>query len=82
MTQFQFKQNFGKQCYGFIYFYMHEKSTDLEIQLKAINENIKYYANSFSGWTGKAMEIPTLTITELKDEKKVRNGKVFKTKWI
>lgn len=78
---FQITQNFGDSSYGYEYFEMPETATIKEIENEAIRVQKLDYKNRFSGFSGKAIEKPTITVKEYKDGKKARGGIEFKTKW-
>lgn len=81
MRQFQIKQNFGQQIYGFEYFTIAYDATIEEIEEKAIIVQINDYKNRFSGFGGKEKEKSTIKVSEYFDGKKVKGGIQFATKW-
>lgn len=81
MKQFQIRQNFGQQIYGFEYFSMPDDATIPEIEQRAIEVQKNDYKNRFSGMSGKSLEKPTIKVSEYFQGKKVKEGIRFSTKW-
>ena len=87
--KFQIKQNYGKNCGGYIYFdydISHDEDYEqLIIKLKKISkdEMLKEWKsiNPALYFTAPKPAAPTINVVEYKDGKKVKNGIIFKTKW-
>ena len=82
MKEFQITQDFGKKRgLGFEYFKMADNSTLEEIEKEAIRIQKEDYYQRFSGFAGKALENPTITVKEYLNGRKPKGGIYFKTKW-
>ena len=82
MREFQITQNFGeKGGLGFEYFKMADNAPLEAIEKEAIKVQKNDYDNRFSGFAGKALERPTITVKEYLNGRKPKGGIEFKTKW-
>lgn len=83
MRTFQIIQNFGQGSLGFLYLDVEENTTDDQIKKQSADLVREDYDKRFVGWTGKALEKPTILIKEYCREthKVLRGGQKLKTRW-
>jgi len=81
MKKFQITQNFGQSSYGWEYFDIHDDATKEEIEKEAIRVQKLNYKNRLSGFSGRALERPTIIVKEYKNGRKTKGGIQFSTKW-
>lgn len=84
MKTFRIKQNFGDNCYGFVYFDIDENSSKEQIMNKALEFQKDSFEKRIPSWFGiKKVEKPTLRVEEYSRETKklIGKGMKFSVKW-
>ena len=81
--EFQIEQNYGDGCLGWLYFEAEENTSIESLKKIAVNEVIKEWdkVNSTLYFSEPDPPRPTIKVVQIFNNKKLKNGISFKTKW-
>ena len=79
--EFQIEQNYGNGCLGWLYFEADENTSIESLKEISVKEVIKKWNNVNSYFSTPNPPRPTIKVVQISNNKKLKNGISFKTKW-